>query len=192
MCPFDLESFNAFSNDKFNAYFWQEYICNQEYKVCGGLRGIVWRSMFRQKLYDSSKISSLPDTRLMFNMTEHAMNNTHDQNDTFLDILEDIHDRSTGFQADVTIPFDRKTADEILMEREFGIYGNLPHEEVFNIGGHACVSLIGVFKQINAHQIPIGFTEQTDIPGDTHDRSNTNGSLAMDEFAEIYERAKSR
>jgi len=110
------------------------------------------------------------------------MNNTHDQNDTFPDILEDIHDRLTGFQADVTIPFDRKTADEILMEREFGIYGNLPHEEVFNIGGHACVSLIGVFKQINAHQIPIGFTEQTDIPGDTHDRSNTNGSLAMEEL----------
>ena len=42
--------------------------------------------------------------------------------------------------------------------------------------------MIWVFKQIYAHQIPIGFTEQTDIPGNTRDRSNTNGALAMEEL----------
>ena len=68
------------------------------------------------------------------------------------------------------------------MDREFGIFGNLPHEEVFSVGGHACASLIGVFKQMHAHQNPIGFIEQSDIPGDTRDRSNTNGSLAMEEL----------
>ena len=68
------------------------------------------------------------------------------------------------------------------MEREFGIFGNLPHEEVFEVAGHACVSLIGLFKQMYAHQIPIGFIEQTDIDGDTRNRSNTNGSPAMEQL----------
>ena len=31
-----------------------------------------------------------------------------------------------------------------------------------------------------SHKIPIKFTEQTDVDGDTRDRSNTNGSPAME------------
>ena len=180
--PLELETFKAFSNLKSNVYFWQEYICNQEDEICGGLRGIVWRSMFKRRLYDLTKITSIHDSRLMFNMTKHTMTNTRDENETFLEILEDIHDRATGFETGVSIPFDYDSANEILLEREFGIFGNLPHEEVFEVAGHACVSLIGLFKQMYAHQIPIGFIEQTDIDGDTRDRSNTNGSPAMEQL----------
>jgi len=37
----DFDSFNIFSNQESNAYFWQEYICNLEDEDNGGLRGVV-------------------------------------------------------------------------------------------------------------------------------------------------------
>ena len=97
------------------------------------------------------------------------MNNTHEQNKIFLDIMQDLLDRSTGFETGVSIPIDHQSANEILMESKLGIFGNLPHEEVFQLEGHAYVSLIGILKHLFAHQILIGFTEQTDIEGDTRD-----------------------
>ena len=68
------------------------------------------------------------------------------------------------------------------MESKFGIFRNLPHEEVFQLEGHACVLLIGILKQLFAHKIPIGFTEQTDIEGDTRDQFHTNRCPAMEEL----------
>ena len=118
----------------------------------------------------------------MFNMTQLTMNNTHEQNDIFLDIMQDLLDRSTGLKTGVRIPIDHQSANEILMESKFGIFGNLPHEEVFQFEGHAYVSLIGILKHLFAHKIPLGFTEQTDIEGDTRDRSRTNGCPAMEEL----------
>ena len=128
-------------------------------------------AMFKRQLYDSENISTLPDAQLLFNMTQHTMNNTHDQNEIFFDIMQDLQDRSTGFETAVDIPVDHKSANNISMESKYGIFGNIPHEEVFQLGGHACVSLIGVLKHLFAHKIPIGFTEQTDIEGGVRDRS---------------------
>ena len=119
----DFDSFNIFSNQESNAYFWQEYICNLEDEVNGGLRGVVWRSLFRRKLYDKSRISSLSDTRLLFNMTDHTMSNTHDENDTFFDILEDIIEKANGTDFEVTIPMDHNAANEMLMESAKHIHG---------------------------------------------------------------------
>jgi len=55
------------------------------------------------------------------------MTNTYEQNQTFLEIFEDIQERVVGFKTDVSIPFDNQSMNEILLEREFGIFGNLPH-----------------------------------------------------------------
>ena len=49
----ELESFKPFSNEKSNVYFWQDYICSQEEETCGGFCGIVWRSVFKRRLYHS-------------------------------------------------------------------------------------------------------------------------------------------
>ena len=178
-----LESFKAFSNNKSNVYFWQDYVCDQEEEICGGFRGIAWRSVIQRQLYDSRTISTLEDAQLLFNMTQHTMNNTQEQNDIFLDIMDDIHNRSSskvfsgGF-----VPTDHQSMKSTLLEGKFGIFGNLPHKEVFDLAGHACVSLIGLLKHIMAHKIPIGFAEETDKEGDTRDRSNTNGCPAMDDL----------
>ena len=67
----------------------------------------------------------------MFNVTQLTMNNTHEQNEIFLDIIQDLLDRSTGFETGIRIPIDCQSANEILMESKFGIFRNLPHEEVF-------------------------------------------------------------
>ena len=110
------------------------------------------------------------------------MNNTHEQNKIFFDIVQDLLDRSTGFETGVHIPIDHQSANEILMESKFGIFCNLLHEDVFQLEGHACVLLIGILKHLFAHKITIGFTEQIDIEGDTRDQSCTNGCPAMEEL----------
>ena len=61
-------------------------------------------------------------------MTQHTMNNTHDQSEIFFDIMQDLQDCSTGFETGVDIPVDLKSeANNILMESK---YGNL---EIFHM-----------------------------------------------------------
>ena len=134
----------------------------------------------KRDLFDSERISTLRDARLMFNMTQHTMNNTEEQNEIFLEIMQDLQDSNPNI--DESIPTDQQSAREILMEGKYGIFGNLPHEDVFELEGHACVSLVGLLKHLIAHKIPIGFKEQTDIEGDTRDMNNTNGCPAMEEL----------
>ena len=175
-----LSSFKPFSNEQSNIYFWQDYVCNLEDEICGGFRGIVWRSAMKRDLFDSERISTLRDARLMFNMTQHTMNNTEEQNEIFLEIMQDLQDSNPNI--DESIPTDQQSAREILMEGKYGIFGNLPHEDVFELEGHACVSLVGLLKHLIAHKIPIGFKEQTDIEGDTRDMNNTNGCSTIEEL----------
>ena len=176
---FNLDSFKFFSNNKSNVYFLQDYMCSQEGEPCGGFRGIVWRSLARQNLYEIDKIASQGDARLLFNMADHYSSCGAEQKEVFLDIVEDLLDRSTSFQG-IQIPDNHKSADHILMDRTFGIRRNLPHEEVAVIADHACVSLIGVLQHMFAHEIPIGFAEETDTEEYRRDRTRTNGCPAMD------------
>ena len=110
-------------------------------------------------MYDHTNISNIPDSRLLFNMSQHVMTDIFEQNESFLNILQDVQDRATGFKTEISIPFDNHSADEILKEKEYGIFGNFPYEEVRVINRHVCVSIIGIIYHMFAHQIPIGFTE---------------------------------
>lgn len=175
----NLDSFKFFSDNKSNVYFWQDYICSQDREPRGGFRGIVWRSLARLDLYERDKIASQGDARLLFNMADHYSSCGAEQKEVFLDIVEDLLDRSTKFQG-IQIPDDHKSSNHILMDRTFGIRRNLPHEEVAVIAGHAYVSLIGVLQHLFAHKIPIGFAEETDTEEYRRDRTQTNGCPAMD------------
>ena len=137
-------------------------MCRCRNKIHGGVRGIAWRAMYQKKLYDHTKLTALSDTRLLFNMTQHVMTNTAEQNDSFFDILEEVQERCGSLHSDVTIPIDNQLAEEFLKEHQFGIFGNLPHEKVEIINNHACISMIGLIQHLMAHQIPIGFIEETD------------------------------
>ena len=70
--------------------------------------------MSRRKFYDHTKISNIPDSRMLFNMSQHVMTNIFEQNESFLNILEDMPDRVTSFKTKISIPFDNHSADEIL------------------------------------------------------------------------------
>ena len=82
----------------------------------------------------------------------------------------------------MSIPTDNQSAEDILKEHRFGIFGNLPHEKVEIINNHACISMIGLVQHLMAHEIPIGFTEETDLPGDTRRRQSSHGCKAMEEL----------
>ncbi len=181
----DLEDFNVFSNKKSNVYFWQEYMCLKKNEIHGGLRGIVWRSMFTKKLYDHTKLTSVADARLIFNMSKHVMTNSKESNESFFCILDELHERYGVSKSAVTVPLDTQTADEILKEQKFGIFANLPYEKVEIINNHACISLIGVIQHMMAHKIPIGFTEETDVHDSERKYGNTHGCIAMSELLDM-------
>ncbi len=126
---------------------------------------MAWKTLYRKLLFEVNMLSSVSDARTLLNMTNHLMNNSAEQQENFFKIMEDII--GGGQMSDnigVQIPMNDKEAYAILLDGKFGIFANLPHEDVFTIGPHACISLIGLFKQISAHCTPINYTNE---PGST-------------------------
>ena len=182
-----LNLFKPFSDDETNAYFWQDYMChNINGEWHGGFKGIAWRTIFRKPMYGVENMCDLRDTCLLFNMADHVLNNGADQQETFFDIIEDILDKSGNFDASVMLPTSRKDGNAILLNGKFGLFNNLPHEPVMEIGGHACISLIEKLKHLMAHGIPIEFTETPtpDGSGTTREQKGVHGCPAMEELLE--------
>jgi hypothetical protein len=88
------------------------------------------------------------------------MNNSAEQQEDFFDILEDLV-RGGLINSDirVQIPTNNRDAYAILLDGQYGMFRNLPHEDVFTIGPHACISLTGLFKQICALGVPVQYTK---------------------------------
>ena len=42
--------------------------------------------------------------------------------------------------------------------------------------------MIGLIQHMMAHKIPIGFTEETDVPGNSRRQENSHGCKAMDKY----------
>ena len=61
--------------------------------------------------------------------------------------------------ADINIPENISDSNKILLEGKHGFFSNLPHVEVQNIAGHACISLVALFKYLSCLGVPIGYTE---------------------------------
>ena len=101
---------------------------------------------------------NLGDSRLLFNMADHMLNNTETQMDNFFEIIDDVLAKVGTYQG-AKIPTTRKETNAILNEGVYGLFGNLPHEEVIDIGGYACISLVGNFKRCVAHGIPVAWSE---------------------------------
>ena len=185
-CPFDLNALKPFSTISNNVYFYLNHTmkrqCNQ---VHGGLCGIVWRAIKRQEVYTPQHTSSLKDARLMFNITNHLVSNTANQKEEFLEILEDILERySSGLEgAEITLPVDMKSANAICLDGKFGIFNNLPCEEIFNIGGHACISLNEKLSHILGHGVPIEY-------GSKFGKLNLDGINGTEAFKDLLEKMK--
>ena len=163
--------------------YWQEHDCRREGELHSGIRGIVWRAVHSRDQHDNTRLINTRDTRLLLNMTEHVMNNTVSQNENYADITEDIVERAMGFDTDITIPADEDSMNLYLKDTKRGIFGNMPREEVFLLGGHACVSLVGVMKHMNAG-VQIQFTSVNSDTSVTRDTAKTHGGPAMEKLLE--------
>ena len=93
-----------------------------------------------------------------------------EQKYVFLDVVEDLLDRSTSF-LDISVPDNLKSVDHMQLDRRFGTRQNLPHEKVFEVKGHPCVSLIGILRHTFEHKTCLGFAKETDINGSPSNRT---------------------
>ena len=93
-------------------------------------------------------------------MTDHLMNNPLTQQETLFDILDDITERCNGMiDADINIPETVFESNKILLEGTHGIFLNVPHVDVQNVAGHACISLVALLKYLSCLGVPIGYAE---------------------------------
>jgi len=173
-------SYDGFANfDARNSpYFYQ----NHMFGHLAGLKGLIWRAMNRRHRYSKQELCTDEDTRLMFNITSHLLNISGSEEDVFLDILLDISKRSSP-NDQLTYPTTTEEANAICLSgKKFSIFANLPQVEVFDIDGHACISLNELLNHIMAHGIPI---EDIDITN--NDSTRINQSRAAQELRKRME-----
>ena len=98
--PFGLRPIDSFrmfgDNLKSKLFYWQNDVhrklTNGKNRL-GGLMGITWRAINQICSFGSNDIASLPDTKLMFNMLDHALANKGGQQRNFFDILSNVCSR---------------------------------------------------------------------------------------------------
>ncbi len=101
----------------------------------------------------------------------------------FVKNLEDVISGGIKTNAKVEIPLTRKYAESIVLDKIFVLFANWPSKDDRVIKGHACISMVGLFKQLCALGIPISYTAQNN-PKITGHMSNSkiegiHGTQAM-------------
>ena len=112
-----------------------------------------------EKLYDDDQLLSVKDARLLLNMANHLVTEPKKNREDFFEIFHDLVDDGALRDYQVEIPTSTSEANAILLEGRFGMVANLPHEDVNIKNECACISLVGLVRQMCAHGIPIGFTD---------------------------------
>ena len=101
-------------------------------------------------------MASKDDIRLLFNMRDHLLNNVEEQKHIFLDIVNDLVDRSTtDIESYLLIPRVYNKARESCTDGKFSIYDNIPHPETHLVDGHVCVCIKDILKQTMALGVDI-------------------------------------
>ena len=137
-------------NSKTEAYFGMEHMGRESGQNHCGIRGIAWRTLFRKQLFGLNNTSSEKEARLLLNMANHLVEQTEGQREDFFEIFEDLFSDGMKSNMQVQIPQTTQEANSILLNGQYGLMNNLPHEDVKVINDHACVSLVGLFRQVFA------------------------------------------
>ncbi len=118
----------------------------------------------------------------MLTLLHHLMSNSIEQQNDFFDVIRELSEMSGSIDTgDVRVPFNQEQARRILLEGRNGVLNNLPYIKVEDVGGHAVISIIELFKQLCAMGVPMKWTETDER---VRDRSGINGTRAMDEMIE--------
>ena len=79
----------------------------------------------------------------------------------------------------VNIPETVSESNKILLEGTYGLFSNLPHVDAQTIAGHACISLVALFKYLCCLGVPIGYAE-TPTGKSNFKRSSSKGQNIID------------
>ena len=161
-----LEQYNYFATPTSNTYYWQDLATKNEGQgEFGGLRGIAWRSVHKQGVYDSNSVATLGDTTLLFSFMDHMIESPHRLRYGFMRCIREVLCRVEKLNVNVEVPTNLTKARSILLEGAYGMFGNLPHPAVHERDGHACISLKDLLKHVCAMKVPIAFTESPNSDG---------------------------
>lgn len=184
------EELPKFDNPISNEYFRQDYHMYSKFgEVFGGLRGVSWRSRYQVNLYDASRLLTLKDSMLMFNITKLLKGNTEATNNTLFDVLHEVMERGSGdFNSEnehVRLPLDNASANKRCLNGKFGIFNNMPCPTVHNVGDHACMKIGDVIAHHFALGRTVEFTElayPTEDPREYRLYEGIHGSEAMSDL----------
>ena len=110
-------------------------------------------------MYESDHIASESDSRLLFNLTDHLLNNSIDHQDTFFDIMNDLLNRCSGFDSDVTVSRNRKQAQAICLNGKYALFQNIPHPHMYVVSDHVCHTTKDTVKHTMAHGMGVNWTQ---------------------------------
>ena len=181
-----LNEFDFFSTRESNTYFWMNLAAKVD--GCGdfgGLRGIAWRTIHQQGIYDTSHLATLNDTILLFSFMDHMIESPHRLKHGFMRCIRHLLRRVDRLNVKVEVPTNMKTARSILLEGSYGMFGNIPHPAVHERDGHACISLKDLLKHVCAMKVPIAFTESPNSDGSANPiriTTEIHGSKAMSDL----------
>ena len=158
-------------NDKLPLSYFQSRIdglCNQLYFMNqhnepehGGIRNIVFRAN-RQKKH-SNRLASVSGTKTLFSLTDLLVGDTRSKQEMLLQHQRLLMNHfSSPLESDVEIPMDRRGADRLCLRSCFSVFQNIPSDEVFNIPGHACISLKSVLDKKFAEGVEFSFIKNTE------------------------------
>lgn len=176
-----LDFQRAFPAQHNHRFFWQNYVETMcKGTKYGGVKGLVWRSVYRPRFFLHDEMSSEDDTRIMFKIVDHLLSCSDNQKETFLDIMDELMAKTT-FVEDPTISIPRSMDDAkaTCLEGTHAIFANFPIAKVRVIDNHAVVSLDEVIDHMMAHGIPIGWIQDSN---GIRNKAGINGTPAADEL----------
>ena len=103
----------------------------------------------------------------------------------FMRCIRQVLRRVERLNVKVEVLTNMKTARSILLEGAHGMFGNIPHPEVHERDGHACISLKDLLKHMCALKVPIAFTESPNSDGSSNPiriTTEIHGSKAMSDL----------
>ncbi|EJK52081.1 hypothetical protein THAOC_28686 [Thalassiosira oceanica] len=137
-------------------YFWQEHN-----NPNGGIRGMVHRSQHRTS---STSLASERAARYLFSTLDNLVRLPRADQDRFIQhmrLRDEISQEPPQIDG-IDMPHTREQVDRMCLRSVFSMFMNFPTEDVFEIEGHACISLVDKVKTVLAQGTELSFMQDDD------------------------------
>ena len=135
------------------------------------------RAVRQSEYLDLNKILDKESARLLFNITDLLVNLEGKDRATLLLVLGDMMKKlDQTVNLGIFIPVTQQQANRICLRGRHSVMSNFPHEEVFVINGHACISLDEKISAMMFHGVAIDWMQDAD--GNINDQLGINATPA--------------